>query len=305
MNADVVTNNFRTGVSARLGIDAKTLQRMKPELIVLESAAYGATGPKSDRGGFDMAFQAFCGHEHRAGGTGNPPLWNRTSMVDYTGGLMGAIALLRALYDRARMGNGAELSVALMNSGIFLLSELIQRSDGTSQGVPPLNHEQTGYHPAEQMYEAGDGWIAVSARDTGAARSLANELGLGELAKKPRADWNAADAADIANAMRPRATQELLRSMEKAGVWSELCRKGADAATLNDAALVEAGIVYLSRHLELGGTREIGPLFSLSRSLCSGTGHTPLKGEHTKEILGELGYAPEAIEQLLQRKAVA
>ena len=83
--ADVVTNNFRPGVSTRLGIDAKTLHALKPELIVLESAAYGSTGPKAEGAGFDMCFQALCGHDWRAGGVDNPPLWNRTSMVDFAG----------------------------------------------------------------------------------------------------------------------------------------------------------------------------------------------------------------------------
>lgn len=208
LQADVVTNNFRTGVSARLGIDAKTLHRMKPQLVVLESSAYGATGPKSGRAGFDMAFQALCGHEHRAGGRGNPPLWNRTSMVDYAGGLMGAIAILQALHNRAREGGGAELNVALMNAGIFLLSELIQRADETFAGAPPLCREQTGYHPAEQMYRARDGWLAVAARDDTSARALAEVLGLDMLKAKTRVDWNADDAGQIAKAVRLRAVEE-------------------------------------------------------------------------------------------------
>ena len=305
LQADVVTNNFRTGVSARLGIDAKTLQRMKPELIVLESAAYGPAGPKSDRAGFDMAFQAFCGHEHRAGGMENSPLWNRTSMVDYAGGLLGAVAVLQALHNRARTGNGAEISVALVNAGIFLLSELIQRPDGTFAGAPQLNHEQSGYHPAEQMYEASDEWVAVSAPHTASARSLAQVLRLAELAVKPREAWNAADATQIAKAIRLRTARDLLKAFEDAGVWAELCRRNAGPATLNDLELVKAGTVYLSKHPELGDMREIGPLFGLSRSPCTGTGHTPLKGEHTREILAELGYGLDAIESFLQRKVVA
>ncbi len=305
LQADVVTNNFRTGVSARLGIDAKTLHRMKPQLVVLESSAYGATGPKSGRAGFDMAFQALCGHEHRAGGRGNPPLWNRTSMVDYAGGLMGAIAILQALHNRAREGGGAELNVALMNAGIFLLSELIQRADETFAGAPPLCREQTGYHPAEQMYRARDGWLAVAARDDTSARALAEVLGLDMLKAKTRVDWNADDAGQIAKAVRLRAVEDLLRAFEAAGVWAEACRKDAGPATLNDPALVAAGTVHLSNHPQLGETREIGPLFGFSRSLCSGAGHTPLQGEHTHQILAKLGYSPDAIASLMQYRIVA
>jgi crotonobetainyl-CoA:carnitine CoA-transferase CaiB-like acyl-CoA transferase len=304
-SADIVTNNFRTGVSARLGIDAKSLQRAKPELIVLESAAYGPSGPKCERAGFDMAFQAFCGHEYRAGGKGNPPLWNRTSMVDYAGGMLGAIAILRALYERSLTGNGAELSVALMNAGISILSELVQKPDGTFAGAREMNHEQTGYHPAEQMYESTDGWIAVSARNEAMANVFARTLGLTDLAAKPRALWFEKDAAEIAKAIKTRSVADILAALEKAHVWAEACRQGAAHATLNDPRLIEAATVHVSEHPQLGEIREIGALVGFSRSLCSGTGHTPLKGEHTNEILRAMGYDDDAIQSLRNRNVVA
>ena len=128
LSADVVTSNFRPGVSARLGVDAPTLHKLKPELIVVETSAYGASGPRAEGAGFDMCFQALCGHDVRAGGVDNPPLWNRTSMVDFAGGLLGGIAIVQALYVRARTGAGAEMGTGLLNAGLYLLSELIQRS---------------------------------------------------------------------------------------------------------------------------------------------------------------------------------
>ena len=183
--ADVVTNNFRPGVSARLGIDPKTLHALKPDLVVLESAAYGSTGPRAEGAGFDMCFQALCGHDWRAGRVGNPPLWNRSSMVDFAAGLIGEVAILQYLYQRARSGAGAALGAGLMNAGLSL-SELIQRSDGGFVGAEPLNHEQTGYHPAEQLYEAADGWLAVAARDAAMARRFLEVLNLGDRVSAPR-----------------------------------------------------------------------------------------------------------------------
>lgn len=303
-SADIVTNNFRTGVSARLGIDAKSLQRAKPELIVLESAAYGPTGPKCERAGFDMAFQAFCGHEYRAGGKDNPPLWNRTSMVDYAGGMLGAIAILRALYERSLNGSGAELSVALMNAGISILSELIQLPDGSFTGARQINHEQTGYHPAEQMYQAADGWIAVSARSDAMAKIFAQTLGLGALAAKPRASWSDDDAAAIAKAIKPQTSRDLLAALDKAGVWAEACRQGEAAITLNDPRLIAAETVHVAPHPELGEIHEVGALVGFSRSRNGGTGSTPLKGEQTRDILRDMGYADDAIQSLFDRKVV-
>jgi len=305
VRADVVTNNFRTGVASRLGIDAQTLHRLKPELIVLESAAYGATGPKAERAGFDLAFQAFCGHEYRAGGKDNAPLWNRTTLVDYTGGLLGAISILQALRDRARTGAGAELNVPLLNAGVFLLSELMQRADGTFAGAPPLNHEQTGFLPTEQMYAAADGWIAICAPDSESAKKLAQALELpGALPADP-AEWGEAQAQAIAAAIARRDTRSALDVLERAGVWAEECSRAAPHRTLNDARLVETGTVHVTEHAQFGTVREIGQLFRYSRSAAGAHKHTAQPGEHTREVLSELGYDAAAMSDLYERKIVA
>ncbi len=304
-NADVAINNFKTGVSARLGIDAKSLHGINPHLIVLESAAYGSSGPKAERPGFDMVFQALCGHEYRAGGLGNPPLWNRTSMVDYAGGMLGAAAILQQLYERARSGHGAELGIGLLNSGVFLLSELIALPDGRWVGAPPLNHEQSGYHPAERMYQAADGWIAIAVRDGGSARSLADVLRLPALAARVHTAWGEEEGAAIARAIRGREAAELLAEFGGAGVWVEACRRDEEHDVLHDPDLIAAGTVYRSEHPDYGQLREIGPLFRLSRSSRAGQGHAPLRGQNTREILSELGYDAAAIEGLYSRKIVA
>jgi crotonobetainyl-CoA:carnitine CoA-transferase CaiB-like acyl-CoA transferase len=225
-------------------------------------------------------------------------------MVDYAGGMLGAIAILRALYERSLSGSGAELSVALMNAGISILSELIQLPDGSFTGAREINHEQTGYHPAEQMYQAADGWIAVSARGDAMAKAFAQTLGLDKLAAKPRASWSDKDAADIANAIKPRSVRDNLAALEGTGVWAEACRQNASAVTLNDPKLIAAETVHVARHAELGEIHEIGALVGFSRSRNGGTGSTPLKGEQTREILRDMGYADDAIQSMYDRKIV-
>lgn len=305
MGADVVTNNFRPGVSARLGIDARTLHALKPELIVLESGAYGQSGPKAGLAGFDMSFQALCGHDWRAGGEGNPPLWNRTSMVDFASGLIGAIGVLRQLYVRAHTGAGSEVGGSLLNAGVYLLSELIQRPSGEFAGAPQLNHEQTGYHPAEQLYQAADGWIALAARGEASARNLLEVLGLASSIRRERARWGEEESAAIAQAVRARAVAELSSALERAGVWSEECRRTAEHDILNDSDLIAAGTVYLCEHPRFGSIKQVGPLFRLSSGRHGGDRPSPLPGQHTDELLGELGYSPQEIASLRERKIVA
>jgi len=304
MSADVVMNNFRPGVSARLGIDAKTLHALKPQLIVLESAAYGSGGPKMEGAGFDMCFQALCGHDFRAGGVGNPPLWNRTSMVDFAAALIGAVGVVQKLYERARTGAGAAVGAGLMNTGLYLLSELIQQPGGRFAGAALLNHEQTGYHPAEQLYATADGWVAIAARDEPMARRLTEVLGIGKALSAPRSAWGPAEGAVISEAVRKRQQAELLAALEGAEVWAEACCAHGETQNLGDPDLKRLGAVVTSEHPQFGAVAQIGLLVRLSAARASPPRHAPLPGEHTEEILSGLGVASQEIRELRERKII-
>jgi len=305
VNADVVTSNFRPGVSARLGIDAPTLHAKKPDLIVLENAAYGATGPSARLAGFDMCFQALCGHDHKAGGEGNPPLWNRTSMVDFCGGLIGAIAILECLYARAQHGHGTEIHASLLNIGLFLQSELIEHPNGEFAGAGRLNHEQTGYHPAEQFYQAKDGWLAIAARDDAMASRLAGMLGLDKTITAPKSEWGAETGALIAQAIAGRSRDDLLNASELVDVWAAPCNDDGEREMLNDETLRRLGIVHASAHPQFGDVKQIGPLCRLESPIEAVKRPCPLPGEHTDEILRELGYSAAEIEHARARSIVA
>jgi len=303
VSADITTNNFRTGVSARLGIDPASLHAEKPELIVLESPGYGSSGPLADRAAFDMVMQALCGHEYRAGGRDSDPLWNRTSMVDYTGGFLGALGALAALYHRARTGEGASISCALLSGGIFLLSELVQHPDGSFAGAAPLNASRTGFIPAEALYEAADGWIAIAARGEAAGAAVAQVLGL-ELPGNPL-DWGDAEAVLITEAVRARPAVALVAALEAAGAWAELCRQNVELETLEDPELRATNTVQTTIHPQFGEVRELGAMLRFSRSKAGSDRHAPVLGEHTREVLAELGKSEAEIAEMMERKVVA
>ena len=278
---DVVCNNFRSGVSARLGIDPESLHALKPDLIVLESPAYGSSGPLAQRAGFDLVMQAVCGHEMRGGGRGNEPLYNRTAMVDFAGGLLGAVGLLSALVYRARTGNGVALDAPLFNAGVFLLSELIQRPNGTFEGGESINRSRTGFRPGEAMYEARDGWLAISAVEDRAAAELTRVLGLsGKLPPGVRS-WGDQESDVIAAAILQRSVPELSAALAEAGVWNEKCRTDVENEVLDSKC------VRISSHPTLGRIREVGQLFSFSVSRLENDRPIHDLGEHTSEILSE------------------
>lgn len=303
-NADVVTSNFRSGVSARLGIDPASLHAVKPDLIVLESPGYGAEGPLAERGAFDLVMQAFCGHEARAAGPGNTPFWNRTFMVDIAGGYLGAIGLLTGLIYRCRSGNGVELTMPLLNAGMFLLCELIQLSEGQFVGADSANSSRTGSHPTEAIYATKDGWLAIVARGDAAA-ALAEVLGLGGQVPIQARQWADAQAGLIAQAVAQWATVDLIVALERAGVWAEACVTDGGAVLTAEPAFEARGTVRVTYHARFGRMQEIGCLYGLSRSTVGSESPLHEIGEHTREVLRGLHFEDEKIDALLAKAVVA
>jgi crotonobetainyl-CoA:carnitine CoA-transferase CaiB-like acyl-CoA transferase len=303
--ADIVHHNFRPGVTERLGIDVASLHKMKPELIVLETAAYGVSGPRARQGGFDMTFHALCGHEVRASGRGNEPELYRLPIVDLSAGLLGAISLLVARWANLRSGSGATISTSLLNSGLYLLSELIQRPDGRFEALPELDPQQTGFHPAERIYAVGDSWVAIAARGNEMAARLVRSLELADQIKTARDGWGEQEAALIARAMAKQDPDTLLRRLEAADVWAAKCRPDAQEATLNDAELMADGAVLSADDPRYGRFVQLGTQFTHSRSPTVGRGDSPLPAEHTRQVLTELGYPAEEIDRLYRDEVVA
>ncbi|WP_176593603.1 CoA transferase [Sphingobium sp. EM0848] len=282
VDAHIVTSNFRSGVSHRLGIDAETLASLQPDLIILESPAYGSDGPSAQRAGFDMVMQAVTGLEQRAGieirrgAKLRQPLWNRLSMVDFAAGTLGAIGLLCALYARRRDGGGSRMEMPLINAGLFLLSELIRLPDGQFAGADPINDSGTAIHPREGFYPARDGWIALSARGEKVRHALSAMTGLAEPTQ-----------AAIGAMLAPLSMADAIAMLRDAGIGAEICVRDGEARMLGNEALAARGMVRISDHPVMGRMKDLGPCFSLSRSPLGN--YVPLHGvgEHDAEILAE------------------
>ncbi|HLY57703.1 MAG TPA: CoA transferase [Stellaceae bacterium] len=301
--ANVVINNFRPGVSERLGLDPASLHRRKPDLVVLETTGYGSTGPSGQRAGYDMIFQAFCGFEDLGASGGRAPLWNRSAMVDYAGGIAGSIALLIALWQRGRTGAGASAATNLLNAGLTLLPELIRRPDGAFTGVDRLNPEHTGTHPANACYRTADGWIALVLPTDAMAATALEELGLSAKVAPSRAAWDAADAEVIASAIAARSSRDLLDAFERRGVWAEPCLEKGESH-LVDPALAARGTLFAWESRKLGTVTQLGRLFQLAGSKSAARPIVPEIGEDTRDVLAELGYAAAEIDDLVARKIV-
>lgn len=303
VDADLVLHNFRPGVAERLGIDPASLRALNPTVITQANAGYGSTGPNAKRGALDMVMQAIAGHEVRAGGEGNPPLCCRPTTVDFASGFVGAIASLLGLYRRGRTGEAVELNTSLLETGVFMLSELVQRADGRFAALPVLDAQQLGFSPTERIYPSKDGWVAVVARSNGMAQGFAAAL---DLSMPQDCDtWGPAETAALEAATAKLTTSALLARLDARGVWAEACVEDAEKAFFADPQRVASQAVLDFQDHRFGRVKLIGPLFTLSRTRLTPSGHTPDVGEHTRAVLGGLGYAPGEIDSLYAQKIVS
>ncbi|MFH5824620.1 CoA transferase [Georgenia sp. AZ-5] len=290
--ADVVHHNFRPGVAERLGADAATLRALHPGLVYLHTTAYGRTGPQARNSGFDMVVQALCGHEVRAGGVGNEPVWYRAPYIDYATGALGAVAMLAGLYARTVHGAGADVHTSLLGAGMFLRGELVREADGAVRGAPLLNAQRTGFDPAECLYPTSDGWIALAVRGTAMAQRLGEALRL-DLPTAPET-WTDGEHKAISAALATRTNDAALEQLGTAGVWVTRCEPAGFDRLTTDPAARTAGLVITVPDERYGAiTGVFGPLVRLAGRPLGPLRSAPAPGEHTHDILTELGFSPE------------
>ncbi|MFH5824623.1 CoA transferase [Georgenia sp. AZ-5] len=286
-DTDIVTHNFRRGVDRRLGVSPEQLRAHRPDLITLQSLAFGPTGPRADDPGFDMVVQALVGLERRAGGPSRPPVWYRTPYLDYATGTLGAIAVLMALYEREVDGVASDVWVSLLNAGMFMISDMVRLPDGTLAGPRPLEADGLGTHPTERYYRTADGWIAIAARSDSIARNLWREL-TGMEPGRPVEQWAADETAHLASALEARTTEAALADVRRCGAWAEPWQSPVVPET--------------SRQDDVYGEvrGHLGPMITFSRTRLPERGRPgiPAHGQHTREVLAELGYDDQAIDAL-------
>lgn len=292
VRADIFTHNFRVGVAERLGLGPCDIRAAHPDLIYLHTTAYGQIGPKAEDSGFDMVMQALCGHEIRAGGTGNEPIWYRAPFLDYATGALGAVGALAALHQRAVTGAAIDVHTSLLGAAMFVRGEFAVTEDGSALGTTILSADRCGMQPGECLYRAADGWIAVAARGPAMRAGLLAVLGIS--GTDPADPWGPAQQELISASVARFPADEIVVRLAKAGVWATRCRADAFAGLLDDPAAWKANLVIAAEDSRFGQvTGCYGPLLSFaSWSPDPGTFRpAPVAGEHTEQVLAEIGCA--------------
>jgi crotonobetainyl-CoA:carnitine CoA-transferase CaiB-like acyl-CoA transferase len=300
--AEVVVENFKVGGADRLGVGYEQVRERNPRVVYCSITGFGSEREPRGRPGYDFVAQAESGLMSITGPEEGPPYKVGVALVDVLAGLHAASAVLAALHG----GEGAQIEVPLLDSGLAGLVNVAQNALVT--GTDPERHGNA--HPnivPYQDFETSSGRIAVAAANDGLFRALCSAMGLDSLPDDDRFATNAARVEHrreliplLEERFHERPAEDWLADLETAGVPSGKVRSVPDALAAAAAAGRPATVTV--EHPTAGSLDLVrSPIWGATRAEAT---PPPLLGEHTAEVLGELGRSTEEIEQLAARGVV-
>jgi formyl-CoA transferase len=307
--SDVLVENNRPGALDALGLGYAQLHAQNPALVYASISGFGHSGPYAARGGFDLVAQGMSGLMSVTGEPGRPPAKCGVPVADLTAGLLALQAILAAYVHRLKTGEGQHVDASLLEAGIALaIWESAQYFSGG--GVPqPLGSAHRMFAPY-QAIRCSDGFITLGAASTRTWELLARALGRADLLERPeyrhatdRVKNREALVAEIESLTTTQPRAHWLALFEKDGVP---CGPILDYQEVFDDPQVRArGVVREIEHPDAGRIRVVGPPVKLSETPAHVARPSPRYGEHTAEVLGELGYARNEIDALAADGVVA
>jgi CoA:oxalate CoA-transferase len=297
--SDVLVENFRPGVLDRLGFDAVRLKALRPGLVVCAINGFGSSGPYRDRPAFDFIAQAMSGFMSVNGGADDPPLRSGLPISDLVAGLYAAFSIAACVVRARATGEGQRAEVSLTNGLVSFLSYIATTYFATGV-VPPRAGNDHPIAAPYGLFPTRDGEIALAPADDAFFCRLADALGEPGLKTDP---LYATQAARVANRARINAivggklasgtTAYWVEALNAAGVPSGPVN--GVAAVFEDPQVLAQEMVLDVEHPGFGMVRMLGFPVKLSDTPCRVRRTAPGLGEHSGEILAELGYGAEAV----------
>jgi len=307
--SDVVIENFHPGVADRLGIGYETMRRLNPRLVYCSISGFGHSGPYRDLPGWDPIVASMAAIYVDQAGEGNPPLYLVLPLPSYYAALMAAFSVTTALYAREITGKGQKVYISLFNSILASASVFMVDFEGKER-IP--GGDPQGGMPLYRLYQGSDGqWFFLGLGNLGFFTRFALTMGHDEwltdplfegapfLIMPPRNKQLIALFKDIFSA-RPRDDWlELLRSADIPIVPALTVEE-----FLDDPQVLANEMVATVEEPHLGKVREMGVPVKLPLTPGRVKGPSPLLGQHTEEVLADLGYSAQDITRLEDERVV-
>jgi len=303
--ADVVVENFRPGVTAKLGIDYESVSKENPGLIYCSITGFGREGIFRDRPALDIVLQAMAGVMDRQGHGDHPELVVIT-VADTFAASLAVQSILAALLVRQRDGGqGQFVEITLLES---LVAAQGYRMVSSTRQVQLAAFDDTC--PYQAFQGSDNNWFVIAVVSEANWRALCSAMGLDHLAEDSRFRQNPDRVAnrtalipELERVFRTRTASEWLLVLEEAGVPSGPVRVVEDLFT--DGFMLGRGTVIETTHPRAGRIWTMGSALHLTRTPVAVHGHAPIQGADTEAVLAELGYTSDEVRRLLKNGAAA
>lgn len=307
--ADIVIANMPPKALRSLGLDYQSLIQHKPDIILVSNSTFGNQSPYADRPGFDGIGQVMSGAAYFTGENETAPVKTAVQYIDFATALAAALGTLAALMVRDRTGAGQEVSTSLLGTGLTISNGMLIEQAVTGINRTPTGNRSQIVAPSD-LFETQDGHIVVQVVGSYIFKRLARLLGEESWLTDPRfCDDNARGAHSdvlcnrVAAWCKTRSTKDALKSLAEARVPS--------APVLSFEGVLDNEQVQESGHLRplpfptLSHPAPVANTpFQLSKTAVGVTQRAPLVGEHTEQILAQLGYTAAEVEAFFEQRVV-